>query len=641
MFDFVEKHKRLLQVLLALLIVPPFALFGIDFYFRNSEQTSGVAQVGKTQISEQEFADGLRRAQDQIRQMMQGKADQAMLDSPEVRQNVLDEIIARHASLGYAYKNNMRVSDQELQNTIAKIPQFRDENGKFSAKLYETLLSSQGMTPLLFQRRLEENVLQAQLRIAYGGSAIVSAQVAERLLKIREQVRQVSQVVYSPEGYRSKVKLADDAATKYHESHKTEFEIPERVKVEYLILSLPLVQQGVEVTADELQKHYDANSAKYQTKEKRRASHILFKVAAGATAEQKAEAKKKASDIRAEIVRSPKSFADLAKNNSSDPGSAVKGGELGTIERGMMVKPFEDAVFSMKVGDISEPVETQFGFHIIRVDAIAGGETTPFAKVKAELEQEVRKKKAGERFSELSTVFNDLVYDQPDSLKPALEGLRKILPSYKGEIQTSDWIGRNAQSPIPVLNDPKLIGAIFSEDVLKKKHNSRAIEAVSNILVSARVAEHKDATPMPIEQVKGDIEKMLIDEQAAKLAAEEGKASLEKLQKGEALSLAWSPALEVSLQKRQGLHPEAVTAVFGVDAEKLPGYAGVAADKSRFVIYRVNKVTDSGKLDDAAKQAVRGQLAQMLSQEEFSAFLGSLRERADVRVNDKKLSGRQ
>jgi peptidyl-prolyl cis-trans isomerase D len=641
MFDFVNKHKRLLQVLLALLIVPPFALFGVDFYFRNTDQTTGVAQVGKTQISEQEVSEGLRRAQDQIRQMMQGKVDQAMLDSPEVRKNVVDEIISRHVSLGFAYRNNMRVSEQELQNTIAKIPQFRDENGKFSPKLYESLLASQGMTPLTFQRRLEENVVQAQLRIAYGNSAIISDQVAERMLKIREQVRHVSQVVYAPENYRSRITLADDAASKYYDSHKTEFEVPERVKLEYLVLSLPAVQQAVEVTQDELQKFYQANSSKYQTTEKRKASHILFKLAAAATAEEKAAAMKKADEIRTQILKSPKEFAELARKNSGDPGSAAKGGDLGTIERGMMVKPFENAVFSMKVGEISEPIETQFGLHLIRLDAIADGETTPLAKVKAEIEQEVRKKKAGEKFGELSTAFNDAVYDQADSLKPALESLKKILPQYKGEVQTTDWIGRNGQSPIPILNAASLKSAIFSDDVLNKKHNTKAIEAMPNILVSARVIEHKAATPMPFEQVKDDIKKVLIDEQASKLALDEGKATLDKLLKGEAPSLSWSASQEVTLQKRQGLHPQAVIAVFGADSSKLPAYAGVEVDKGRFVIYSVNKVTDSGNIDDAAKKAVRTQLAQMLSQEEYASFLASLRERTDVHINSKWLNKTQ
>ena len=641
MFDLVNKHKRLLQFLLALLIVPPFALFGVDFYFRNSEQTTGIAQVGKTQISEQEFAEGLRRAQDQIRQMMQGKVDQAMLDSPEVRKSVMDEIVNRHVSLEYAYRNRMRVSDQELQSTIAKIPQFRDENGKFSPKLYETLLSSQGMTPLMFQRRLEENVLQAQLRVAYGGSAIVSDQVAERLLRIREQIRHVSQVVYAPEAYRSKVKLAVDATSKYYETHKSEFEVPERVKLEYLVLSLPAVQQSVEVTADELQKFYESNSSKYQTKEKRRASHILFNVPSGASAEQKAAARKKAEEIRAEIAKSPKAFAELARKNSGDPGSAAKGGELGVIERGMMVKPFEDAVFSMKAGDISEPLETQFGYHIIRLDAIAGAEITPLASVKTEIEQEVRKRKAGEKFSELSAAFNDAVYDQPDSLKPALDSLKKILPQYKGEIQSTDWIGRSSQSTVPILNDPKLKSAVFSDDVLNKKHNTRAIEAMQNILVSARVLDHKAATPMAFEEVKDDINKVLVDEQASKLALDEGKAALDKLLKGESQAITWSPSQEVTLQKRQGLHPEAIGAVFGANVDKLPVYAGVEADKGRYVIYRVNKVTDTGKIDDAARKAVRTQLTQMISQEEYAVFLASLREHADVHVNQQKLTARQ
>lgn len=295
-----------------------------------------------------------------------------------------------------------------------------------------------------------------------------------------------------------------------------------------------------------------------------------------------------------------------------------------------MVKPFDEAAFSMKVGDIVGPVETQYGFHIIRLDAIKPVHTTPLEAVKAQIVEELRKPKITKAFAEAADNFNNLVYEQYDSLQPAADALKLT-------VQKSDWISRTGGNPNPPLNNDKLLAALFSDEVLKNKHNTSAIEVQPNMLLAARVIEHKAAEGLPFEQVRKDIVQHLSEQAAMDLAEKEGRAALEKLNKGETPALKWSAPQMVTLQKRQGLHAEAAQAVFSADTAKLPAYAGVPVSQGRFVIYRITKVKDAGETTPEQRKALAKQLTQMLGQEQYIAYLASLREHADVKIDNKKL----
>lgn len=630
MYDFVYKHKRWLQIGLLVLIVPPFALFGIDFYFKNTDTAGSLAKVGGSSISEGEFSQALRQSQDKMREMMKGNPDPSMLNSPQLKESVLNELIERRVTLARAGQSGMAVSDAELQKIIAGIEAFHDTTGKFSRDRYRQLLQGQGMTPAMFENQIRTNIMLDQIRGAYAGSAFVPVSVADRLLKIREQEREVSQVVFNPADFRKQVNVSDADAQKYFTDHKNEFVVPERVKVEFVVLSLEGFQRNVQVTDEEVKKFYDENLSRYQVAEERRASHILIPVAASAPAEEKAKAKAQADDLLAQAKANPKKFGELATKYSKDPGSAEKGGDLGFFTRGLMVKPFDEAAFSMKVGDIVGPVETQYGYHIIRLDAIKPTQTTPLAAVKAQIVEDLRKPKVSKAFAEAADTFNNTVYEQFDSLQPAADAL-------KLGVQKSDWVSRTGGAQNPLLNNDKLLAALFSAEVLKNKHNTPAVEVQPNMLVAARVIEHKDPEGMPFEQVRKDIVQHLTDQAMSAAVEKEGRATLEKLQKGDALTLAWSVPQTVTLQKRQGLHPEAAQAVFGADTAKLPAYVGAPVSQGRFVIYRITKVKDGAATTVEQRNALAKQLAQMVGQEQYTAYLASLRERADVKIDKKKL----
>ena len=630
MYDFVYKHKRWLQIALLVLIVPPFALFGIDFYFRNTDTTGSLAKVGDARISEVEYSQALRQAQEKMREMMKSNPDPSLLNSPQLKESVLNELIERRVTLAQAARTGMTISDAELQKMIAGVEAFHDDKGKFSHDRYRQLLQGQGMTPAMFESQARTNIVLEQVRSVYSGSAFVAESVAERLLKIREQEREVSQVLFSPADFRKQVTVSDADAEKYYNEHKGEFVVPERVKVEFVVLSLEAYQRSVQVSDEEIKKFYQENQSRYQTAEERRASHILIPAAASATPEEKAKAKALADDLLKQVKQNPKKFGELAAKFSKDPGSAEKGGDLGFFGHGLMVKPFDEAAFAMKVGEITGPVETQYGYHIIRLDAIKAVQTTPLEAVKAQIVEDLRKPKVAKAFAEAADNFSNMVYEQFDSLQPAVDALKLT-------VQKSDWISRQGGNPNPLLNHPKLLSALFSDEVLKNKHNTAAIEVQPNMLLAARVIEHKTSEDMPLDQVRKDILQHLADQAATQLAEKEGRAALDKLKRGESVTLAWSAAQTVTLEKRQGLHPEAAQSVFGADTAKLPAYSGVPVSQGRFVIYRITKVKDITETTPEQRKGLAKQLAQMLGQEQYIAYLASLREHADVKIDKKKL----
>ncbi len=631
MYDFIYKHKTWLQIVLLVLIVPPFALFGIDYYFRDTGSSGGaLARFGDIRISDLEYSQALRKAQDRVREMTKDKPDPALLNSPQLKESVLNDLIARKVALAHAYKSGMTVSTVELQKIIGAVEAFRDESGRFSQTRYRQMLQGQGMTPVAFENDIRMNIVLEQLRSVTSGSGFLPESVVERLLKIGEQEREVSQVVFNPVDYRKQVKISEADMEKYYEEHKNEFQIPERVRLEYLVLSPDVLERAAKVTDEELKNYYQANIERYRTPEERRASHILIAAAASASAEDKAKAKTQAEDLLKQIRSSPGKFAELAAKFSKDPGSAEKGGDLGFFGRGLMVKPFDAAVFALKAGELAGPVETQYGYHIIRLDAVKPSQTMPFEAVKQKIVDEVRKPKLGKAYAEAADSFNNLVYEQFESLQPAADALKLT-------VQKSDWVSRTGGNPNPLFNNEKVLNAVFSDEVLKNKHNTSAIEVQPNMLLAARVIEHKLAAALPLEQVRDDVMQYLTDKGAIELAEKEGRAALGKLQKGQPVALPWSPSQPVSLQKRQGLHPEGAQAVFGADVSKLPVYAGVPAAQGRFVVYRITKVKDVTAVDPAQRKALGKQLAAMVGEEQYAAYLASLRERADVKIDRKKL----
>lgn len=616
------------KVILALITVP-FALWGVDSYMRHGGEDAIVAKVDGQGISKQEFTQVLKEQHERMRRTMGASFDPALLDKPEIRQAILDNLIEQRLLAGGAAKAGVMVSDELLARFIAEIPEFQ-EGGKFSQARYETLLRNQNMTPAMFESRLRQSLMTERLSDSLTGSALVSRTALDGFIRINELQREITQALIYPEQFIPQIKVSSDEIKVYYEKHKEEFRVPEQAKLEYVVLSVEDLMLQASVADEEVKKYYDEHTAQYQEQEQRQASHILIAASAKASAAEINAAREKAENLFKEAKQAPAGFAELARKHSQDPGSAANGGDLGAFARGAMVKPFEDAVFKMSVGEIAGPVQSDFGFHVIKLAAVKPGKLRSLAEAKDEIGLELKKQKAGKRFAEVAESFSNTVYEQSDSLKPVADAL-------KLKIQVSPWIGKKG-GDVALLNNGKLLQAVFSDESLKLKRNTEAIEVRPNTLVSARVVEFKAASYKPLEGLSVELSARLQRELADTQAVKHGKEALEQLRLGkEVADLKWGAPIVISRQTAASLGETAVGEIFKTDARKLPAYAGVANPKGGYMLIKVNRVVEPGNPDDAKKKTYTDSLRQLLMQEYYGAYIASLKQNADISIKKEQL----
>jgi len=630
MFNFIDKYRKGVMIAIFVLIIPPFAFFGIDSYFTGGRGGDSVAIVGDYKITQNEFTEALRERQESLQRMAGGRADRELLDSSELRFAVIDNLVQQRLLLERAIRTGLVVTDRQVQDIVGAIDAFK-EDGRFSYARYEALLKAQGMTPVFFEGRVRQDLLTDHALHPFSNSSFVSRSEAAQLLRITEQQREISVFALSTDRFLPQVKLDPEAVRKYYDSRPDEFRIPEQVRIEFVVLAAETLLSQMQPAAADVRRVYDENMKRYEVKESRQAAHILIAAEGGAEARKKARAK--AEEILAQARKNPKDFAALAKQQSQDPGSAANGGDLGSFERGNMVKAFDDAVFSMKPGEIAGPVETEFGFHIIRLTGVRGGKAKSFEEARAEIEAELKKQMAVRRFAELSEGFSNTLFEQSDSLKAAAE-LIKAVP------QKSGWISRNSADN-PLVSNPKLLQAIFSDDVLNNKRNTEAIEVAPGVLVGARVAEHKPSALQPFEQISAALAKKLTLQQASQLAAQEGRAKLAALREGKDAQIAWSAPQMVSRGDPRNNPIEAMRQAYKTDAGKLPAYGGVEGPAGGYFLVRVSKVQEPGEIARDKQNAIGQTLRQVSAQSEASAYLASLRKKADVKIRKEEVERKQ
>lgn len=629
MFEYVRNSKRFIKIVLAIIILP-FALWGVDSYVRTGG-SGDIATVGGTPIILTEFQQALREQQERLRPML-GNANPEMLDSPEIRRAVLDTLINQRLLMLNAAKSNLSLSDAQLAEFIGAVPQLQ-ENGKFSKERYEALVASQNMSKEMFEARLRQDLLVQQGMAAVTEAALIGRSAADRWLGTQLEEREISEALLRPEQYAGQVKLAPDAVKNYFEANRKQFEMPEQVRVEFVVLSQELFANQVTVSDDELRKAYAAQAERNKQPEMRRASHIL--ITTSGTDAKAAQAK--AEELLAQLKKNPGDFARLAGQHSQDPGSAAKGGDLDWFGRGMMVKPFEDAVYALKENQISDLVRSDFGFHIIKLTGVRAERVQPFEEAKAGIAAELKRQMAARKYTEAAESFMNMVYEQSDSLKPVIE-------KFKLDPQQSGWFIRNGAA-MPPFTNAKLMAAVFSDDVLKNKRNSEAIEVGPNTLVSARVIEHRPAEVPSLDSLQPSIEKILVRQEAGMLAAKDGADNLARLEKGENISLSWSATRRVSRANAPQLSPAAVRAVFRVDAAKLPAYAGTEMAGGVYALYRigaVKKYTVPGAgAESPTALALRQNYEQTVAEQDLMAWIAALKERHEVTINQKLLESKE
>ena len=631
MFDLIQKHRRAIQIALFLFLIPPFVFFGVDRLDRPGGSET-VASIGDARITQQEFARALRERQEAIQRLTGGRAGPELLDSAELRSEVLEALIRRQVLLSRAVRSGMAVSDGQLQSTISELPAFQND-GKFSFDLYQQYLRSQGMTPVAFEARLRQDLLLGQVDDAFGETSFVPRTIIDLITRISEQQREVSVFTIAPERFLAQVKLAPDAVKQYYDTHPNEFRVAEQVRVEYVALRMEGLMSEISIDPAQVRKYYDEHRAEFEGRPERQASHILIAVEAGASPEDKQKAREKAEEISRQLKQSPGRFAELAKQHSQDPGSASNGGDLGFFGRGTMPKAFEEAVFAMKPGEVSAPVESEYGFHVIRLVNVKGGETRSFEEARTQIETELKRQQAGRKFAEIAEQFNNVAFEQSDSLQPAAE-------LAKASVQQSGWMTREHASD-PMLNNPKLRQAVFSEDVIANKRNSPVVEVAPGVLVAARLLEHKPAAMQPLEEVAGAIEKKLTRQRAAQLAAQEGREQLEKLRQGGESDVKWGTAQLVGRAEAKGLSDAVLRQAFRADAEKLPAYTGIDLPNGGYTLILVSRVVEPEKIDPERRKQIAEALRQLRGQEAMLAYVESLKQKDAVKVSRELIERKQ
>jgi peptidyl-prolyl cis-trans isomerase D len=626
MFDAVRSNPRIVQIFL-LVITLPFAFFGIESYFRDRAGSDVVARVGSVDISSQQLDYAIREQEGVLRERMGASFDRAVIESPEFRASVLDRLVNETAVKATIRQSRLVVPAGLVQEYIRSRPEFQ-ENGQFSLRLYDSMVASQGKTRDGFEQQVREGIAQNQLLAPVVQSAMTPLVTAERWVALDNEERAISELVFDAKSLVAGVKLAPGAAKAYYDANQAQFQSAEQVKVEYVQLSTADIAKKIQVSEDDAHNWYNENIKSLEQPEERRASHILVQVDAAAKPEVKAAARKKAETLLATVKASPAKFAAIAKESSDDKGSAEKGGDLGFFSRNAMVKPFEDAAFALKAKEISGLVESEFGYHIIMLTDLRGGKTKSFDEVKVEATEGARKQAAAKRFAELADQFGNLVYEQPDSLKPAADKFALKL------VQT-EWLSRTAL-PAGGLQNAKLQAALFSSDSLTNHRNTEAVDLGDGSVISARMLEYKPASVKPLEQVVAEVEAFAKADEAAKLAKAKGEEALGKLKAGETLAaVSWKAARSVK-RSSSDLDVASRKAVFGAKIEKLPAYEGVVRNQD-YVIYQISSVSIPKATGDVARiKDIRQRYAMALGEEDLRAFINGVRARLGVKIIEVK-----
>jgi peptidyl-prolyl cis-trans isomerase D len=624
MFDFVRSHSRLMLGLMVLLIFPSFVFFGVQGYSRFMEDSArSVASVDGRAITRAEWDNAHQRGIERLRQQMPG-VDAKLFDNPEMKRQSLDSLVRERVLFAAADKFTLMPGDTRLQTLFWNDPQFASLRSPDGRTVNRELLASQGMNEAMFVARLRQDIGVRQVLGGVTGSAFAPAAAASASLGALLQRREVQLQRFELAAYTGKVTPTDADIETYYKANEASFKAEEQATIEYVVLDLEVLMKGVATPEAELKNYYTQNLARYTATEERRASHILLKADKDTPAADKLTAKTRAQALLEEVRKNPKAFAELARKNSQDPGSAERGGDLDFFGRGAMVKPFEDAAFAMKEGEISNVIESDFGFHIIQLTAVRGGQAKPFEAVRAEIETEVRKAQAQRLYAEAAEKFTNTVYEQSDSLQPVIDKWK--LDKRSASVKRAPTPG--AAGP---LASQKLLDAVFGNEVVRNKRNTEAVETAPNQLVAARIVTHTPARVLPLADVKDKVREKVVAAQAAALAKKDGEARLAELKKATDQSLPTS--LTVSRGQAQGLPRQVVDAVLRADPASLPALLGVDVPELGYVLVKVLKVQprEAAPGGDAPLQA---QYSQAWADAESQAYLEALKKRFKVEVKE-------
>ncbi|MEP6882407.1 MAG: SurA N-terminal domain-containing protein [Dokdonella sp.] len=615
-------------------IVIAFSFFGIESYFIARTDTF-VAKVGDKEISQQDFRTRFDEFRQQQLQATNGALDARFFEQPAIKRRILDQMIDEQVLLSANEKLGIAVPAERLRDEIGKIPAFQ-RDGKFDPELYRARLASQQMTPNGFAERVATQMATREIPMAVASSAFVTDEELNNYLRLQGQLRDF-RFVKLAKTQAADEKVSEEEISAFYKEHQQDYMNPEQVALDYLEIDASTLD--VKMTPDEatLKDRYEKEKTRFVSTEQRLASHILIKVGGKGGPDDQKKALEKAQKI-ADEAKSGKDFAELAKASSEDLGSKALGGDLGWLDKGMTDPAFESALYALDKGKISDPVLSPEGYHVIEVRDVRPGATRTFAEVRDELAKDYGESERERVYNEKSGRLIDLTYEDSTSLEPAAKELGL-------KVEKTPLVSRLGGPGIAA--NPAVTKAAFSDQVLVQGNNSDKIDLGANHIAIIRVSEHKAATPRPIEEVRADIQRSLVEARASKQAKAHAEALFARLEKGESIdSIAKELKLEVTEEHGIGRSAVKVDAALVKSAFSLSRPSNektqvqlVTLPNDEYALLRLDNVADADPtaVDMPTRESARNTLQQSTSTAVSQEFLAALRASMDIKVAEDRM----
>lgn len=629
MLESIRKNSKFVMILLFLLIIPSFIFVGIDRnYFTESSPT--VARVDGNDIKQSDWDNAHRVESDRMRAEMPN-LDPKLLDSPEAKYATLERMVRDRVLTAAAQKMHLTTSDAQLVRTLQGIPAIaalRKPDGSLDAEAYRALVAAQGLTPEGFESNLRREMALSQVLGGVTNSSMTTAAATDVAMNAVLQRREIQVAMFEADKYKAALQPSADDLKAYYDAHQAQFRKPEQADIEYVVLDLNTVKQGIQLNEDDVRTYYKENAQRLAgVQEERRASHILINAPKSASAEERAKAKAKAEALLAEVRAKPETFAEVAKKESQDPGSAANGGDLGFFGHGAMVAPFEKAAFSLAKGSISDVVETDFGYHIIEVTDIKQPQVPSFEQLRPKIVDELQQQQAQRKYAEVADTFSNLVYEQAESLQPVADKLGLKVQKATGVQRTPKPGAEGA------LASARFLETLFAPESLESKRNTEAVEFGTSQMVAGRVTRYEAAHTEALAAVEADVKRLWTADKAADAAKKDGEQKLAEWKADATKAQGLAAAQVISRNDPKGLPREVVDAALVAPVQgDAVAWTGVSLGQAGYAVVKVNKVLPGEQKDaDFTKQAAQ-QYVQLWSSAEAAAYYETLKKRFKAQI---------
>ena len=614
------------------LAVLAMSLFGMESYFMSNDDAF-VAKVGKHEIDQRAFQDRVNQLRQQAAEQQGEQFDSSTFEKNETKLRILDGMVDEQLLLQANADWGLRVSDLAMRDYIASIPAFQ-VNGQFDGTSYRAWLTSQYKTPEMFENEIRSSLAIQLLPSAINDSTIATDAQLDRFLKLLSQRRDLRYFQLPRPALDNKT-VSDAEIETWYKAHQADYMNPEQVSVKYVEVVGAELPLAAEPSDDDLRKRYASEKQRFVQPEQRLVSHILINVPANATPEQQKAALAKAEKIAAEA--NPGDFAKLAEQDSQDLGSRRLGGDLGWLEKGVTNEAFDSALFAMQKGQISKPVLSSDGYHIIWLRDVRSGESKPFEEVRDQLVKEATTADRDRTYNEVAGKMSDNTYQNPTSLEPASVALK--LP-----IKTTALFTRKGGEGVAA--NPKVVAAAFSDDVLVQGNNSGLIDLGNNHSVVIHVDQHVPAAAKPLAEVRADVQQKILDERAAAVEKKQADEALARLRKGEAMddvakSLGASITTVNEVVRHAQMPAPLLTQAFLLPhpAAGKPQFAAVDMLDGSYVLLAVDKVQDGdlSKVPPEQRDSLRQQMSQAYGYEATRELIDQLKAKTKIKINQQRL----